>query len=133
MATWNDYKRHVRESNPEIGKDLDEVEAISQIVGVMIERRHDLELSQRDLAELCGIPHSSVARIESGKTTPNLSTLLKIFRELGLSLVALPSATSPQTDRYFYMLFLFNLYRTLSLTAQKKSRSCLIQSQLFLP
>ena len=44
MATWNDYKRHVRESNPEIGKDLDEVEAISQIVGVMIERRHDLEL-----------------------------------------------------------------------------------------
>ena len=99
MATWNDYKRHVRESNPEIGKDLDEVEAISQIVGVMIERRHDLELSQRDLAKLCGIPHSSVARIESGKTTPNLSTLLKIFRELGLSLVALPSATSPQTGR----------------------------------
>ena len=99
MATWNDYKRHVRESNPEIGKDLDEVEAISQIVGVMIERRHDLELSQRDLAELCGIPHSSVARIESGKTTPNLSRLLKIFRELGLSLVALPSATSPQTGR----------------------------------
>ena len=92
MSTWNDYKQHVRETNPEIGADLDEVEAISQIVGTMIERRHDLNLSQRDLAALCGLPHSSVARIESGKTTPNLSTLLKIFRELGLILVAEPSS-----------------------------------------
>lgn len=86
MTTWNDYKSHVRENNPEIGKDMDEIESISRIVGAMIERRHDLALSQRDLADLCGIPHSSVARIESGKSTPNLSTLLKIFRELGLSL-----------------------------------------------
>ena len=94
MATWNEYKQHVRETNPEIGADLDEVEAISQIVGTMIERRHDLNLSQRDLATLCGLPHSSVARIESGKTTPNLSTLLKIFRELGLILVAEPSSVT---------------------------------------
>ena len=99
MATWSDYKKHVRETNPEIGKDIDEVEAISQIVGAMIERRHDLNLSQRDLAVLCGIPHSSVARIESGKSTPNLSTLLKIFRELGLSLVAEPSVKPAQTGR----------------------------------
>jgi predicted transcriptional regulator len=94
MATWNDYKQYVRETNPEIGADLDEVEAISQIVGAMIERRHDMNLSQRDLADLCGLPHSSVARIESGKTTPNLSTLLKIFRELGLILVAEPASVS---------------------------------------
>lgn len=94
MATWKDYKNYVKENNPEIGKDIDEAEAISQIVGTMIERRHDLDLSQRDLANLCGIPHSSVARIESGKTTPNLSTLLKIFHELDLSLVAEPNISS---------------------------------------
>ena len=88
MATWTDYKKHVREINPEIGKDIDEIKAVSQIVGAMIARRHDLHLSQRDLADLCGIPHSSAARIESGKNTPNLHTLLKIFRELGLNLVA---------------------------------------------
>ncbi len=92
MASWNDYKNHVRETNPEIGKDLDEVESISQIVGAMIERRHDLALSQRDLADLCGLPHSSVARIKSGKSTPNLTTLIKILRELGLRL-AIQSAS----------------------------------------
>jgi predicted transcriptional regulator len=90
MATWSDYKNHVRTTNPEIGKDIDEVEALSQIVGAMIEQRHNLALSQRDLADLCGLPHSSVARIESGKTTPNLSTLLKIFGQLGLQFQITP-------------------------------------------
>ncbi|MGI6056747.1 MAG: helix-turn-helix domain-containing protein [Bilifractor sp.] len=38
------------------------------------------------MAEMCGLPHSSVARIESGKSSPNLTTLLKIFDTLGLTL-----------------------------------------------
>ena len=29
MAAWTDYKNHVRETNPEIGKDIDEDEAVS--------------------------------------------------------------------------------------------------------
>lgn len=93
MATWSDYKNHVRTTNPEIAKDIDEAEALSKIVGAMIEQRRNLHLSQRDLAALCGLPHSSVARIESGKSTPNLNTLLKIFRQLGLSFTISP--TSP--------------------------------------
>lgn len=35
MATWSDHKDHVRATNPEIAKDIDEVEALSQIVGAM--------------------------------------------------------------------------------------------------
>lgn len=91
MDDWTRYKNKVRATDPEIGKDLDEIEEVSSIVGAMIQQRHNLKLSQRDLAELCGIPHSSVARIESGKSTPNLSTLLKIFNQLGLSFTVQPS------------------------------------------
>ena len=91
MDDWTRYKNKVKATDPEIGRDLDEVEEVSTIVGAMIRQRYSLELSQRDLAELCGIPHSSVARIESGKTTPNLSTLLKIFNQLGLSFTVQPS------------------------------------------
>lgn len=86
MRTWNDYKEHVRTVDPEISKDMEEVEALSQIVKAMVEQRNALGLSQRELAELCGIPQSSVARIESFKTVPNLDTLLKIFQQLGLKL-----------------------------------------------
>lgn len=90
MSDWSNYKDKVRKTDAEIGRDIDEIEEISAIVGTMIERRHSLDLSQRDLAELCGIPHSSVARIESGKSVPNLSTLLKIFKQLGLSFTIQP-------------------------------------------
>ena len=86
MKTWNDYKEHVREVDPEVSKDLEEVEELSKIVKAMVEQRNALGLSQRELAAMCGIPQSSVARIESFKTIPNLDTLLKIFRQLGLKL-----------------------------------------------
>ena len=99
MATWNDYKKHIRETNPEIGKDLDEIETVSQIIGIMIERRHDLSLSQRELAQLCEVPHSSIARIESGKNTPNLSTLLKIFRVPGLHITVQPSVKTISSNQ----------------------------------
>ena len=97
MTTWNEYKKHIRETDPEIAKDIDEVESISAIIGAMIARRNDMGLTQRELAAVCGIPQSSVARIESGRTTPNLCTLLKIFRQLGLSLTVVLDASMPKT------------------------------------
>nr|WP_251443997.1 helix-turn-helix transcriptional regulator [Veillonella intestinalis] len=51
-----------------------------------MKRRNELGLSQRALAEQCGIPQSSVARIESFKTMPKVDTLLKIMQPLGLRL-----------------------------------------------
>ena len=55
MKTWNDYKEHVRTVDPEIGKDIDEVENISSIVSAMVEQRTSLGLSQRELAAMRGI------------------------------------------------------------------------------
>jgi len=86
MKTWNDYKEHVKAVDPVIAKDMEETEEIASIVTAMVEQRNALGLSQRDLAAMCGIPQSSVARIESCKTTPNLGTLLNIFQHLGLTL-----------------------------------------------
>jgi len=90
MKTWSDYKQNIKDNNPDIATDVEEVEEISRLVGIMIQRRHFLNLSQRDLAEQCGIPHSSIARIESGKSTPNLTTLVRIFDKLDLTLMAEP-------------------------------------------
>ena len=86
MKTWNDYKEHVKAVDPVIAKDIEETEEIAAIVTAMVAQRNALGLSQRDLAAMCGIPQSSVARIESCKTTPNLGTLLNIFQHLGLTL-----------------------------------------------
>lgn len=94
MKTWNDYKEHIKNVDPEIGKDMDEIENISAIINAMVEQRTALGLSQRELATMCGIPQSSVARIESYKTTPTLGTLLNIFQHLGLKLTVSPTKLS---------------------------------------
>ena len=86
MRTWNDYKEHVKAVDPDGKRDIEELENLASIVSAMIEKRNELGLSQRELASLCGIPQSSVARIESFKTIPNLDTVLKIMQPLGLKL-----------------------------------------------
>ncbi|MBQ8847012.1 MAG: helix-turn-helix transcriptional regulator [Lachnospiraceae bacterium] len=86
MRNWNDYKKHVRKIDPQGERDLADIEAQATIISAMIKQRNELGLSQRELASLCDIPQSSVARIESFQTTPNLATLLKLFRVLGLKL-----------------------------------------------
>lgn len=86
MRTWTDYKEHVKKVDPEISKDIEEIEEISAIISVMIAQRTSKGISQRELAAMCGIPQSSVARIESCKMTPQLKTLLNIFKHLGLHL-----------------------------------------------
>lgn len=86
MRTWNDYKAYVKKLDATNGRDLEDIEEQALIISTVIKQRTELGLSQRDLAALCGIPQSSVARIESFQTTPNLATLLKLLRPLGLKL-----------------------------------------------
>lgn len=91
---WNEYKNQVKQTDP-IGKEiLEEAEAEASIISAMIRQRSALGLSQRDLAALCDIPQSSVARIESNKTIPRLDTLLKLLNQLGLSLNVTPASPS---------------------------------------
>ena len=95
MKTWNDYKEHVRTVDPEIGKDIDEVENISSIVSAMVEQRTSLGLSQRELAAMCGIPQSSVARIESCKTTSrSFTTVSDSWNLVSSSAILWSSASS---------------------------------------
>ena len=86
MRTWNAYKDYVKSISPENKSSMEEIENLAAIVSSMIEKRNSLGLSQRELAAMCGVPQSSVARIESFKTTPKLDTLLKLMHPLGLRL-----------------------------------------------
>jgi predicted transcriptional regulator with C-terminal CBS domains len=92
MKTWNDYKAHVKAVDPISGKDMEEIESVAAIISSIIMQRTSLGMSQRELAVMCGIPQSSVARIESFKSTPKLDTLLKITQSLGLRVTVAPIA-----------------------------------------
>ncbi len=78
MKTWNDYKEYVKSVDDKSRRQMEEIEEISVIVGAIIEQRQALGLSQRELALRCGIPQSSVARIATLKTVPNLGLRLTV-------------------------------------------------------
>ena len=83
---WTEYKSQIKETDS-LGKQLiEQAEAEAQILSAIIDRRAELGLSQRELAALCDMPQSSIARIESNRTMPRLDTLLKILGQLGLTL-----------------------------------------------
>lgn len=91
---WKEYQEYVKQTDP-VGKEiLEEAEVEASIISAMIKQRSELGISQRELATLCDMPQSSVARIESSKTTPRLDTLLKLLGQLGLTLRVTPAVPS---------------------------------------
>ena len=86
MKTGDDYKRQVKDISDQDRRNMEEIEEAAAIVASLIRRRQELGLSQRALAERCGIPQSSVVRMETMKTRPKLDTLIKITQALNLKL-----------------------------------------------
>lgn len=88
MRTWEDYKKDAKEVNDVAKQDIEEMKVLAAIVTAIIDKRNELGYTQRELAVICGLPQSSVARIEACVVKPNIETLLKIMRPLGLTLSA---------------------------------------------
>ena len=91
MKTWEDFKRQAKQTGGIVQSDIEEMETLAEMVSAIIQKRIELGISQRELAALCGIPQSSVARIESCVVKPNVETLLKIMKPLGLKLAVVAS------------------------------------------
>ena len=51
MKTWNDYKEHVKDVDPVIAKDMEEVKGISSIVSAMVEQRTTMGLANVNLPQ----------------------------------------------------------------------------------
>jgi predicted transcriptional regulator len=56
------------------------------IADKVAERRIEMNLSQRELAELCGTTQSAIARLERGGRPPRIDTLLRIAEALDCDL-----------------------------------------------
>ena len=65
---------------------MEETEELAAIISAVIQQRNSLGISQRELAALCQMPQSSVARIESMRVTPTLEPMLRLMNPLGLKL-----------------------------------------------
>lgn len=86
MKKWDQFLNEAGQNNEIAKQDIEALEVLSQIIASIIKKRNELGYSQRDLATICGLPQSSIARIESCLVKPNVETLIKIMRPLGLTI-----------------------------------------------
>ena len=56
----------------------------------LIEASHEKGISHKKLEELSGVSQPVIARMETGKTNPQLDTVLKVLASLGKTLVVVP-------------------------------------------
>jgi predicted transcriptional regulator len=56
---------------------------VDDLITQLRQRRHDLGITQRHLAELTGISHAYISRIESGYIVCTIQTLSRIAQALG--------------------------------------------------
>ena len=68
----------------------DEINLQVALIGKLIEARESKGLSQKQLADMCGLKQSAIARLERMTATPQINTLSKVLRPLGYRLDIVP-------------------------------------------
>ena len=61
------------------------------LIGELIKARNEQGISQKKLEEISGVKQPVIARIETGKSIPQVSTLIKLLVPLGKTLAIVPS------------------------------------------
>ncbi len=83
--SWSEYrKKHYTAG------EIAENDLMVKLVGEVIKTRKEKHISQRELENMTGIKQSVIARMESGKTDPQLSTILKLLVSMGKTLTIVP-------------------------------------------
>ena len=87
MSNWNDVRKNITSLSEE---DWDEVDLKVKIVGQILEARKKAGITQTELENLTGIKQTFIARFENNHMDPQLTTVLKLLRPLGLTLDVVP-------------------------------------------
>ena len=59
-------------------------------MGELIKARNEGKISQRELEKLSGVKQPIISRMESGETSPQLDTVLRVLAPLGKTLAVVP-------------------------------------------
>lgn len=82
------FREHLEESlkEPAFRREWDEQEAEREVMESIVKARIAAGLSQKELAERCGMKAANLCRLENGNGNPSVATLSKIAHGLGKKL-----------------------------------------------
>jgi len=78
-----DVLRRDWEQDPEFRREYDALELEAEVSRVIIAARTEANLTQEQLAQRMNTSRTAVARMESGRHLPSLSTLQRVARATG--------------------------------------------------
>lgn len=84
-TSWDDFEKEVFTQDEIRASDLRVA-----LIGEMIKAREEKGISQKKLEELSGVKQPVIARMEKGKTIPQIETVLKVLGALGKTLAIVP-------------------------------------------
>ena len=88
--TWRDLESELIKSGSLTKEEIAENRARAAIQIELIKARNEKKISQRKLEELTGIRQTTITRIENGKNSPSVDTMIKILAPLGKTLAVVP-------------------------------------------
>ncbi len=84
-SNWKDVRSKL--FTPE---EISESDLRVALISELIKARQEQGISQKKLEELSGVKQPIIARMEAGKTNPQLDTILKVLAPLGKTLAVVP-------------------------------------------
>ena len=73
-------------NNPVFKKEWDALEPEYQIIKAMLDTRNEKAMTQKQLADITGIPQADISRLENGNANPSLRTLQRLADGMGMKL-----------------------------------------------
>lgn len=100
-----------KKNNPAIGGDamafvdslltqdeISESDLRVALIEELIKARQEQGISQKKLEELSGVKQPVIARMETGETIPQVSTILRVLKPLGKKLSVVPMDYQPPQE-----------------------------------
>jgi len=78
-----DIEEEAQQEGPQAVRELEQFREEFSLASQIIESRRNGKLSQRDLAQLSGVPQSEISRIETGAGNPTYATITALLAPLG--------------------------------------------------
>ncbi|MDR0854269.1 MAG: helix-turn-helix domain-containing protein [Clostridiales Family XIII bacterium] len=89
-GTFEEFEAEMLSNRLITQAEIDASEARVAILNELIKARNEGKISQRKLEEMSGVRQPVIARMESGKSSPALDTVLRVLAPLGKTLAVVP-------------------------------------------
>lgn len=84
---FNEYLKNSLEEDNELRREYDALQTEYELIEKLIKARLEANLTQKELAQKCGMKQSNISRLESGKSNPTIRFLEKLANSLDCDLI----------------------------------------------